>query len=262
MAAPTNRWALPPFPHPLALAAGALAALAAVGCGPLGAATVRVAAAASVEPALRELGPAFRRESGHGIEVSAGATGKLTTQVIQGAPFAVFLAADAEHPRLLEEKGQAVAGTRFTYARGRLVLWSAEAGRRLGPEALRAGRFAHLAIADPRTAPYGAAAAAALRALGVHAAVEGKLVFGESVGQTFAFVKSGAAELGFVALSQLAGESGGSRWLVPEDLHPPLVHQAVLLAAARDDAAARAFLRFLAGPQAVAILQRCGYAAP
>jgi len=226
------------------------------------AATVRVAAAASVEPALAEIGPAFERATGHRLEVIGGATGKLTTQVIQGAPFDVLLAADAEHPEILEKQGLAVAGSRVSYARGRLVLWSPHGGKNLGAGTLRAGRFAHLAIADPATAPYGAAAVAVLRELRVYDALAPKLVLGESVGQTFAFVKSGAAELGFVALSQVARESGGSRWLVPEELHPPLVHQAVLLSRAKDDAAALAFLRSLAGDGAKATLRRFGYSLP
>jgi molybdate transport system substrate-binding protein len=233
-----------------------------VGAVPVAASTVSVAAAANVEPALRELAPAFERATGHRLEVSAGATGKLTTQVIQGAPFEVLLAADEFHPKLLAQKGLALAETRFTFARGRLVLWSAEAGQTLGPETLRAARFAHLAIAAPDTAPYGAAAVEVMRKLGVYEALAPKLVQGESVGQTFAFVKSGAAEVGFVALSQLAGSSDGSRWLVPDDLHPPLVHQAALLAAGKDSPAARAFLSFLAGEAAQAILQRFGYVAP
>lgn len=229
-------------------------------------AIVRVAAAANVEKALDELAAAFAQTGAYRLEVSAGATGKLTTQVMQGAPFDVLLAADEEHPRLLEEKGLAERGSRFTYARGRLVLWSARAGRELGPRALRAGLFTHLAIADPAVAPYGAAAVAALRKLGVYAAVEPKLVRGESVGQTFAFIKSGAAELGFVALSQLADlgsdAAAGSRWLVPEELHPPLLQQAVLLTPGRENAAARAFLQFLAGDGAKTILRRYGYTVP
>jgi molybdate transport system substrate-binding protein len=238
-----------------------LAALGAMAV-PAPAATVRVATAANVEPALREIGPSFTKKTGHRIEVVAGATGKLTTQIVQGAPFDVFLAADAEHPEKLEKDGLAVAGSRFTYARGRLVLWTASAGKSLGAGTLRGGAFAHLAIADPETAPYGAAAVAVMRKLGVFDALEPKLVRGESVGQTVAFVKSGAAELGFVALSQLHPDPGGSRWLVPEELHAPLVQQAVLLHRAKDDPASRAFLAYLAGDEARATLRRFGYLTP
>ncbi|HEV8629918.1 MAG TPA: molybdate ABC transporter substrate-binding protein [Thermoanaerobaculia bacterium] len=248
----------------VAVAAACLAAVPALpgGVAPAGATTVQVAAAASVEPALRELATDFERASGHRLAVSSGSTGKLAAQVAQGAPFAVLLAADAEHPEALEKQGLAVAGTRVTFARGRLVLWSAQPGLSLGPETLRAGRFAHLAIADPDVAPYGAAAVAALRRLGVYEAVAPKLVRGESVGQTFAFVKSGAAELGFVALSQLGAAAVGSRWPVPEELHPPLLHQAVLLAKGKDDPAARAFLAFLVSEPARAVLRHFGYTVP
>jgi molybdate transport system substrate-binding protein len=234
---------------------------------PAGAATVQLAAASSLQPALLELAPAFAAATGHHLAVSTGATGKLATQIAQGAPFEVLLAADAEGPAALEARGLAVRGTRRAFARGRLVLWSAQAGLALGPEWLRAGRFAHLAIANPETAPYGAAAVAAMRALGVYDGVAPKLVQGESVGQAFAFVKSGAAELGFVALAQLArgavgrGEAG-SRWVVPDGLHAPLVHEAVLLLPGKDDPAAQAFLGFLAGERARAILARFGYAPP
>lgn len=272
MATRADRWvwraAVGWLPAAVAIAAIALsgAPLAAGAPPEESKAIVRVAAAANVEKALDELAAAFAQIGAYRLDVSAGATGKLTTQITQGAPFDVLLAADEEHPKLLEDKGLAEKGSRFTYARGRLVLWGTRGGQELGPRTLREGRFAHLAIADPAVAPYGAAAVATLRKLGVYAAIEPKLVRGESVGQAFAFVQSGAAELGFVALSQLAdvGSStdAGSRWLVPEELHPPLLQQAVLLAPGRENAAARAFLRFLAADPAKAILRRYGYTVP
>jgi molybdate transport system substrate-binding protein len=240
------------------LACALVAALPATGwC-----ATVRVAVAANFEPVVRALEPSFTAHTGHTLAITSGATGKLATQIEQGAPFDVLLAADAERPRRLEEQGIAVRGSRFTYARGRLVLWSPQAGQHLGPETLRAARFAHLAVADPVAAPYGAAAVDVLTHLGLYHALQPKLVRGESIGQTYAFVASGAAELGFVALSQVAEQARGSRWEVPETLHEPIDQQAVLLANTDEPVAARAFLEMLRSPEARAVIRRFGYGLP
>jgi molybdate transport system substrate-binding protein len=240
----------------------AVAMLALAGCGPATAATVRVAVAANFQPVLAELAPRFAAAGEHDLLVSAGPTGKLSAQVEQGAPFDVLLAADAERPRQLVARGHAVRGSRFTYARGRLVLWSARQGWQLGPPALRAGDFAHLAIANPESAPYGAAALEVLLALDLHQPLARKLVRGESVGQTFAFVDSGAAELGFLALSQVVDRAGGSRWLVPATLHSPIEQQAVLLTRAGEPEAARAFLRWLGEREAREVIRRFGYELP
>jgi molybdate transport system substrate-binding protein len=240
----------------------AFAAAALVAATPAVAATVRVAVAANFAPVLEEIAPAFAAASGHRLLVSTGSTGKLAAQVEQGAPFDVLLAGDAERPLHLVRGGHALAASRFTYARGRLVLWSARAGRRLGPQTLRRGDFAHLAIASPQAAPYGAAALEAMRRLGVLARLEPKLVRGESIGQTFSFVASGAAELGFVARSQLADGEQGTRWLVPASLHAPIEQQAVLLVRTTEPAAARSFLAWLRGGDARRTIERFGYELP
>lgn len=237
-------------------------ALALAGAMPVTAGSVRVAVAANFQPVVDRLAPAFDRASGHRLVVTGGSTGKLAAQIEQGAPFDVFLAADAARPLRLEQQGLAVAGSRFTYARGRLVLWSATPGQKLGPETLRRAAFAHLAIADPVAAPYGAAAVDVLVELGLYSRLAPKLVRGESIGQTYAFVASGAAELGFVALSQVMDDGKGSRWIVPAALHAPVDQQAVLLARAADGEAARAFLAFLRAPEARRVIQSFGYELP
>jgi len=242
-----------------------LAALALVAAGGARAGEVHAAVATSFAATARALAEPFRAASGHALLVSNGSSGKLYAQIASGAPFEVFLSADAERPRRLEEAGHAVAGTRFAYALGRLVLWSADPARAVGPEALRAGDFARLAIASPELAPYGAAARATLRRLGLWEALAPRLVRGEDVGQAYQFVATGNAELGFVALAQLAArddQAGGARWLVPAELHPPIEQHAVLLARGRDDPAARAFLDFLRSPDARARIAAAGYDLP
>jgi molybdate transport system substrate-binding protein len=219
-----------------------------------------VAVATNFAATARALGEAFRAASGHEAVVSDGSTGKLYAQIAGGAPFEVFLAADAERPRRLEAEGHAVAGTRFAYALGRLVLWSPDPARVTGPEAL-AGAFRHLAIANPELAPYGAAAREVLARRGLWERLAPRLVRGEDVGQAYQFVATGNAELGFVALSQLA-PGAGSRWLVPADAYTPVEQHAVLLAPGRGDPAAAAFLAYLRGPDARARIERAGYGVP
>ena len=263
-AAPPRRRGAPGRWRRAGFAAAAALALALLpGCAPpAAAATVRVAVAANFQPVLEDLAPVFRERTGHALAVSGGSSGKLATQIEQGAPFDVFLSADSERPARLVESGAAVAGSGFTYAVGRLVLWSPRVEWRLGPEVLRRDDFDHLAIASPEAAPYGAAALQVLDRHGVRERLEPKLVRGESVGQTFAFIASGAAELGFVALSQVTGKPGGSSWAVPADLHDPIAQQAVLLARAAEPAAARAFLDFLRGDEARRVIASFGYALP
>lgn len=230
---------------------------------PAAAERITVAAAVNVQAPLERIAELFEQETGHRLVLSLGATGKHYAQIKRGAPFEVFLAADAERPRLLEQSGSAVAGSRFTYAIGRLALWSPQAGRVDAEGAvLMRGEFRHLAIANPRLAPYGAAARAVLQARGVWEAVQAKLVLGESIGQAYQFVGSGNAELGFVALSQIkqpAGKITGSAWIVPQELHPPIEQQAVLV---RDTPAARAFWQFLQSPPARAVFHDYGYDLP
>ena len=235
--------------------------------GSAAAATVRVAVAANFQQPVEALAEPFRSATGHELAISAGSSGKLAAQIEQGAPFDVFLSADAERPAHLIARGAAVAGSRFTYARGRLVLWSARPGLALGPDFLRAGGFRHLAVANPRAAPYGAAALEVLARLGLRERLDAKLVRGESIGQTWTFVASAAAELGFVARSQVDGGAaqelrGGSFWVVPAELHTPIEQQAVLLAGAAQSAAARAFLTYLRGAEARRAIVAFGYEAP
>lgn len=224
---------------------------------------VPVAVAANFAAPMKALAAAFAAATGHQAVVSTGATGALAAQIANGAPFEVLLAADAATPAKLEQDGLAVAGTRRTYAVGRLVLWSAKEGYvDTAGAVLKAGDFAHLAIANPMLAPYGAAAVETLGKLGLLAALESRFVQGQNIGQACQYVVSGNAELGFVALSQvwLDGKfTSGSGWIVPAGLHAPLLQDAVLLAKGADHAAAKALLEFLNGAQAHAVMRSYGY---
>jgi molybdate transport system substrate-binding protein len=228
--------------------------------GPALAAEVKVAVAANfIEPA-REIAARFKARTGHDATLSFGSSGQFYTQIANGAPFGVFLSADRERPEKAEAEGLAVAGSRFTYATGRLVLYSKTPRLVDGRGAvLKSGRFQKLAIADPKVAPYGEAAIETLRRLGALSAVQPKLVQGTSIAQAYQFVDTGAAELGFVALSQVVGVRGGSRWIVPEADHTPIEQQAVLLKIGADDAAANAFMAFLKSGEAKAIIRKYGY---
>ncbi len=225
--------------------------------------TVHVAVAANFTTTLQKLAPDFERRSGHSLLLSSGSTGKLAAQIRNGAPFDVFLSADDAQPRQLAAVGLAVVETQFTYAFGRLVLWSSQSGLvDAKGEILRTGDFAKLAIANPKTAPYGAAAEQALRKLGVWPRLEARLVYGENIAQTFQFVSTGNATLGFVALAQLSSlkaTAQGSRWRVPETLHAPLRQDAVLLQHGADNAGARVFLEYLHSPAARAMIAADGY---
>lgn len=223
------------------------------------AATVSVAVAANFADAVKAIGVSFKAETGNELSVSSGATGGLYTQISQGAPFEVFLSADSKTAKKAVAGGFGVAGTEFTYAVGKLVLFSTDARLVTGPETLRAGTFHKLAIANPKTAPYGAAAVEAMQKLGVGEALAPKLVTGESIAQTYQFVDSGNAELGFVALSQVIKRTDGSRWLVPQEDYAPITQDAVLLAPGKASAAARGFLAYLRSAEAVTIIQSFGY---
>jgi molybdate transport system substrate-binding protein len=254
--------ACPPASIPRRLLPAITVAVLAVAAAPRAhAGETLVAVAANFTAAAQEIGAAFTEATGHDVRFSFGSTGKLYAQISHGAPFDAFLAADAARPEKAEAEGLAVPGSRFTYALGRIVLFSADpdlvdkAGAVLkDPEA-----FDKLAIANPVTAPYGAAAVEALTALAVHDAITPKLVQGDSIAQTLQFVTTGNAQLGFVALSQVAGHDDGSRWLVPQDLYAPIRQDAVLLTPGTDNAAALAFLDFLRGPNAAAVMDRYGY---
>lgn len=219
-----------------------------------------VAVAANFTDAAKEIAAAFRARTGHEAVLSFGNSAQILTQIAQDAPFQVFLSADEERPRKAVEDGLAVANSRFTYAVGKLVLWSRDPSLVKGEETLRGGSFARLAIANPAAAPYGAAAVEAIKALGLQEALQPKIVQGNSIAQAFQFVDTGNAELGFVALSQVVAISAGSRWLVPQTLYKPIRQDAVLLANGSESEAAKAFLAFLKGPEARAVIARYGYA--
>lgn len=225
-----------------------------------------VAVASNFAPVAEDLADRFASSTGHRITLVAGSTGKLYAQIARGAPFDVFLAADSARPARLVEEGRAIAGSRRVYALGRLVLWSASPDLRsaAGPDLLARGDFRHLAIANPDLAPYGVAAREVLLSLGLLAKLEERLVHGENIGQTYALVASGNAELGFVADAQGRGtpgrESGG--WRVPTDHHAPIRQEAVLLARAATNRAARAFLDYLADDEAKQAIEAAGYEVP
>ena len=224
---------------------------------------VQVAVAANFSAPARQIALDFEKETGHRAVLAFGATGKFYAQIRNGAPFEVLLAADDETPAKLEQEGAALAGTRFTYAVGRLALWSAKPGYVDDKgEVLKRGEFRHLALANPRLAPYGAAAVEALSALKLLDAVQAKFVQAENIAQAHQFVASGNAELGFVALSQVMkdGKPGeGSAWVVPASLHQPIRQDAVMLARGRGKAAAEAWLRFLRGDKARTVIRGYGY---
>jgi molybdate transport system substrate-binding protein len=224
------------------------------------AAEVQVATAANFADPAKEIAAGFERKTGAHVALSVGASGQFYAQIVHGAPFEVLLSADAERPRRAEAEGFAVAGTRFTYAIGRLVLYSRTPGVvDEGGEVLKTGRFDKLSIADPAAAPYGAAAVQAMTRLGLYERLKPRIVQGASIGQAYGFVETGAADLGFVALSQVIDVKGGSRWLVPQALYDPIEQDAVLLKPGEGDPAARAFLAYLKGPEAQAVIRRYGY---
>jgi len=227
--------------------------------------TVIVAVATNFAVPLETLAESFEAGTHHELEIRSGSTGLLYAQIVNGAPLDVFLAADQERPRLLVEERRAEAGSRLTYAEGRLVLFTADPGYRdgLGLDVLESAEFRWLAIATPELAPYGAAAEETLRALGRWDALQARLVRGNNIGATFAMAATGNAELAFVALSQAQTFDGpGAYVLVPDDLYAPIRQDAVLLTHAADNPAARAFLEFLGGAEARAIVESFGYRAP
>lgn len=226
------------------------------------AAEVQIAVASNFIAPLQQIAAGFERETGHRTVVATGSTGKFYAQVTNGAPFDLLLAADDETPARLEREGHA-AGTPFTYAVGRLVLWSATPGYvDARGEVLAKGDYRHLALANPKTAPYGAAALAVLNRSGLRVALQPRIVQGESIAQAYQFVSTGNAELGFVALSQVWRDgkiASGSGWVVPAKLHAPIRQDALLLARARDNLAARAFVDYLRSDKARAIIRSFGY---
>jgi molybdate transport system substrate-binding protein len=225
----------------------------------LPAAQTNVAVAANFTEAAEEIAAAFKAKTGHEAVLSFGATGQFYTQITQGAPFQILLSADAARPKKLVEDGLAVSGSHFTYAIGKLVLWSKTPGLVRGEETLKAASFAKLSICNPAAAPYGAAAIEAMKSLKVLESLQPKFVEGATITQAYQFVETGNAELGFVALSQLTGPETGSRWLVPQELYSPIRQDAVLLKSGASNEAATGFIAFLRGPEARIIIEKYGY---
>ena len=226
---------------------------------------VRVAVAANFAAPMKEIAAQFQADTGHTVQASFGSTGKFYAQIRNGAPYDVFLSADDETPRRLASEGFADRATAFTYAQGKLVLWSRNPGTVDARGAVLKGSFGKLAIANPKLAPYGLAAQETLRKLGLWEAEQGRLVLGENIGQTMQFVDTGAADLGFVAMSQTLKDgkpAGGSSWVVPQSLYAPIRQDAIVLAKPQDRAAADAFVAYLKGAKARGVIQSYGYALP
>jgi molybdate transport system substrate-binding protein len=219
-----------------------------------------VAVAANFTQPAKEIAAAFAAKTGDSVSLSFGASGQFLAQIENGAPYDVFLSADADNAIKAEQGGLAVRGMRFTYATGHLVLWSANPGL-VDPQGRVLGRgiFAHVAIADPALAPYGLAAEQYLKSAGLWRTIFPKLVMGKSIAQTYGFVKSGNADLGFVALSEVIGKADGSEWLVPDASHAPITQQAVILNNGANNRAAREFIQFLKGPEAQKVILKYGY---
>jgi molybdate transport system substrate-binding protein len=230
---------------------------------PAQAAEVQVAVAANFAAPLAQVAEGFTAATGHTFKVSVGSTGKFYQQIVAGAPFEVLIAADDETPARLVKEGLAVAGSNFTYAIGKLALWSARTGTVDGQGAvLAADKFSHLAVANPKISPYGQAGMEVLQARGLLETLKPKFVTAESIAQAYQFVATGNAELGFVALSQLlvpGRPAGGSYWLVPPALHGEIRQDAVLLKAGAANPAAIALLAWLKTEPAKAIIQVYGY---
>jgi len=227
---------------------------------------VNAAVAANFTAPAQQIAELFQKETGHTVKLSFGSSGKFYSQIRNGAPFDVFLAADEKNPRLLEQEGLAVKDSRFVYALGKLVLWSAKPGLVDDKGAvLSKGSYDKLAYADPKLAPYGLAAQETLQKMNLWDKVQGKLVTGESITQTYQFAATGNAELAFIALAQVTKNgkvSEGSWWIVPADMYNPIKQSAVQLSAAKDPVAAKAFMAFLRSEKAVAIIRSFGYGLP
>lgn len=243
------------------LAAGVLAGL--ITLNSAWADEVQVAVAANFTAPLQAIAKDFEKDTGHKLVVASGATGQFYAQIKNGAPFDVFLAADDSTPAKLEQEKAIVPGSRFTYAIGTLALWSAKPGYVDDKgEILKQNTFQHLAIANPKTAPYGLAATQVLDKLNLTETTQAKLVEGQNITQAFQFVSTGNAELGFVALSQIYKHGklqSGSAWIVPAPLHEPIRQDAVILEKGKDNPAAKALFDYLKGPKAAAVIKSYGY---
>jgi molybdate transport system substrate-binding protein len=245
---------------------GLLGALLAMMAHVANAGEVNAAVAANFTAPVQQIADLFQKETGNTVKLSFGSSGKFYSQIKEGAPFDVFLAADEKNPKLLESEGLAVADTRFVYALGKLVLWSAKPGFVDEKGAvLSKGEYNKIAYADPKLAPYGLAAQETLQKMNLWDKVQSKMVTGESIAQTYQFAASGNADMAFIALSQITKDgkvSDGSWWIVPADMYSPIKQAAIQLTAAKDKAAAQAFLKFLKSEKAVAIIRSFGYGLP
>lgn len=225
---------------------------------------VSVAVAANFTAPMQKIAAQFEKDTGHKAVLSFGATGKFYAQINNGAPFGILLAADDTTPEKIAKEGKGVDASRFTYAIGQLVLWSKQAGYVDDKGAvLQRTDWQHIAIANPKLAPYGLAAMETLGKLGLTAQVQPKTVLGENIGQTYQFAASGNAQLGFVALSQVMEDGKireGSAWIVPASMHEPIRQDAIVLNSAKDNAAAKALMDYLKGDKARAIIKSYGYA--
>lgn len=225
---------------------------------------VAVAVAANFTAPMQKIAAQFEKDTGHKAVLSFGATGKFYAQINNGAPFGILLAADDSTPEKLAKEGKGVDASRFTYAIGQLVLWSKQAGYvDANGAVLKTGDYQHIAVANPKLAPYGQAAMETLNKLGLTAQVTPKIVQGENIGQTYQFAASGNAQLGFVALSQVMEDGQlreGSAWIVPATMHEPIRQDAIVLNSAKDNAAAKALMAYLKGDKARAIIKSYGYA--
>ncbi|CAG9297884.1 molybdate ABC transporter substrate-binding protein [Celerinatantimonas diazotrophica] len=224
---------------------------------------VKVAVAANFYKPLQVLVKNYQQSSSDQVMLSVGSTGKLYAQIVNGAPFDIFLAADQKRPRKLVKAHVAVAGSEFTYAKGRLIFWSKQPKLIDGSERyLKEGKFNKLALANPKAAPYGAAAVATLKKLGLYNRLKDKFVFGQNIGQTYSYVSYGNVQQGFVALSQVYRNgkiSTGSGWIVPNHYYPAIRQDAVLLSKSADNQAAKKFLAYLQSPKAKQIIHSFGY---
>jgi len=224
---------------------------------------IRVAVASNFAGVMKVLAEAFKTDTGHRIVLIVGSTGKLYAQIENGAPYDLFFSADAKRPELLEKKGRSVRGSRFTYAVGQVVLWSPDS-ELIGPDGavLGRGQYRFLAVANPKLAPYGRAAQEFLQSRGLWQKLQPKIVRGENIGQAYQFVRSGNAQLGFVAYAQVKhpqGEVTGSHWLVPQRLYTPILQQAVML---KESSIARAFMRYIKSKKVTEMLHQNGYLTP
>jgi molybdate transport system substrate-binding protein len=221
--------------------------------------SANVAVAANFTEPVKEIAAAFKAKTGHDLVLSFGASGQFYTQINQDAPFEVFLSADSERPQKLQASPVGVKDSAFTYAIGKLVLWSKSPGVVNGEATLKDANFAKLSICNPVAAPYGAAAVQTMEALKLYDDLKPKLVEGANISQAYQFVQTGNAEVGFVALSQVIKDKDGSRWMVPQNLYKPITQDAVLLKKGEANEAAKAFLSFLKGPESRAIIEKFGY---